>query len=386
MNFISTFTSQGRHFLLLVLFLLCATPLRAEGGGVKVIVIDPGHGGPKYPGATYGGHCEKDINLGVALKLGALIEKQLPDVKVIYTRTTDKQFSADLNADLSARADIANKAEGDLFISIHANAARSTAARGFETLIMGESEKETRLNEGVLYANNKEEFLDMSDERTAAIVRAYIQNLQFTYGRFSEAMARIVQNNYTEAGYHSRGVKRQPLKVLYATDMPSVLTEIGFMSNPTELKRMTSESGQQEIARALFEAVKDYVEYVARIGGEEPSAPVSARPEQPALQPEKESEKPTEKPAQPAQSVSTAAPERGFTIQVMASPSPVSLQHSGFKSYRGKVKEYSAEGRYAYKYCYGAYATREEASAALREVKATFKDAFVVHFEGSRIR
>ena len=141
--------------------LLCAAaPLGAapapEGGGVKVIVIDAGHGGPKYPGASYKGIHEKNINLQVALKLGKLIEQELPRVKVVYTRTTDKQFSADLNADLQARADIANKAGGDLFISIHANAARSAAARGVETLIMGESEKETRINEAVLYANNRE--------------------------------------------------------------------------------------------------------------------------------------------------------------------------------------------------------------------------------------
>ncbi len=127
---------------------------------------------------------------------------------------------------------------------------------------MGESEKETRINEAVLYANNKEEFLDMSDQRTAAIVRAYIQNLQFTYGEYSEAMARIVQKSYEKAGYHCRGIKRQPLKVLYATDMPSILTEIGFMSNPSELKYITSERGQQEIARALLAAVKEYAAYV----------------------------------------------------------------------------------------------------------------------------
>ena len=146
--------------------------------GVKVIVIDAGHGGPKFPGATYRGVHEKDLNLKVALKLGALIEKRMPDVKVVYTRKTDMQFSADLNKDLQARADIANKAEGDLFLSIHTNAARSTAARGVETLIMGESPLEKRLNDEVLFANNKEEFIDMSDQKTAAIVRAYIENLR----------------------------------------------------------------------------------------------------------------------------------------------------------------------------------------------------------------
>ena len=232
--------------------------------GVRVVVIDAGHGGPKYPGANYRGILEKNLNLKVALKLGELIESRMPEVKVVYTRKSDMQFSVDLNEDLLARAEIANKAGGDIFISIHANAARSTSARGVETLVMGESPLEQRVNESVLFANNKEEFLDMSNEKTAAVVRAYIQNLQFTYGEYSEMMARLIQKNYAKSGRVARGVKRQPLKVLYATDMPSVLTEIGFMSNPEELKYMTSEKGQAEIAENLYAAVKEYSEFVRK--------------------------------------------------------------------------------------------------------------------------
>ena len=254
-------------FLIFSLFAICATnDLRAENiaQGVKVVVIDAGHGGAKYPGATYRGVTEKSLNLKVALKLGELIESRMPDVKVVYTRKSDMQFSADLNKDLQARAEIANKAGGDIFISIHANAARSTSARGVETLIMGESPLEQRVNESVLFANNKEEFIDMSNEKTAAVVRAYIQNLQFTYGEYSEMMARLIQKNYAKSGRVARGIKRQPLKVLYATDMPSVLTEIGFMSNPDELKYMTSEKGQTEIAENLYNAVKEYADFVRR--------------------------------------------------------------------------------------------------------------------------
>ena len=174
--------------LLLLFATIAANVVAAENiaQGVKVVVIDAGHGGPKYPGASYRGVTEKSLNLAVALKLGKLIEERMPGVKVVYTRTTDMQFSSDLNKDLQARAEIANKAGGDIFISIHANAARSTSARGVETLIMGESPLEQRVNESVLFANNKDEFIDMSNEKTAAVVRAYIQNLQFTYGEYSE--------------------------------------------------------------------------------------------------------------------------------------------------------------------------------------------------------
>lgn len=95
--------------------------------------------GRNFPERTIAGIYEKDLNLKVALKLGALIERELPEVKVVYTRKTDKLFSESLTKDLQARADIANKAEGDLFFSIHTNAAPTAAARGVETLIMGES-------------------------------------------------------------------------------------------------------------------------------------------------------------------------------------------------------------------------------------------------------
>ena len=140
--------------------------------GVEVVVIDAGHGG-KFPGAHYGGVYEKDLTLKVALKLGKLVEEGMPGVKVVYPRTADRTLGADLAADLQARADIANKAGGDLFISIHANAApRATGVRGVETLIMGESSKEQRYNENALFENNREDLIDMSDERTAAIVRA----------------------------------------------------------------------------------------------------------------------------------------------------------------------------------------------------------------------
>ena len=256
---------RTRLFLLFAFAAVTVLTNAASAGniahGVEVVVIDPGHGG-NDPGAHYGGTSEKDLTLKVALKLGKMIEEGMPGVKVVYTRKTDKALGPDKAKDLQARADIANKAGGDLFISIHVNAAKSTAARGVETLIMGESPKEQRYNENALFENNREDLVDMSDERTAAIVRAYIQNLQFTYGEYSMAIARCIQNNYLKAGRHSRGIKPQLLRVLYATDMPGVLTEIGFMSNQQELAYMKSDRGQNEIARSLYQAIRNYSAYV----------------------------------------------------------------------------------------------------------------------------
>lgn len=432
--------------------------------GVQVVVIDAGHGG-KFPGAHYGGVYEKDLTLKVALKLGKLIEQGMPGVKVVYTRTTDKTLGKDLAADLQARADIANKAGGDLFLSIHANAApKATGVRGVETLIMGESSKEQRYNENALFENNREDLIDMSDERTAAIVRAYIQNLQFTYGEYSMAFARCVQNSYLKAGRHSRGVKPQLLRVLYATDMPGALTEIGFMSNAQELAYMKSEKGQNEIARSLYQAVRNYSAYVlgSRMAEEEqakttvpertvtpektvaeksavskpadekqaaapaiekparentpatepakpattapaetPEKPVSAKtpvtpekpaaktPETPAPAPAKtpeapEKPTPAKTPEKPAAEPVKMAPLR-YTVQVMASATAVPIDSPQFRAYRGKVKQFRAEGRFSYKYGVGEFETRQAAQQRLAEVRKVFPGAFVVAVRGTQI-
>ena len=403
---------RTRLFLLFAFAAVTVLTNAASAGniahGVEVVVIDPGHGG-NDPGAHYGGTSEKDLTLKVALKLGKMIEEGMPGVKVVYTRKTDKALGPDKAKDLQARADIANKAGGDLFISIHVNAAKSTAARGVETLIMGESPKEQRYNENALFENNREDLIDMSDERTAAIVRAYIQNLQFTYGEYSMAIARCIQNNYLKAGRHSRGIKPQLLRVLYATDMPGVLTEIGFMSNQQELAYMKSDKGQNEIARSLYQAIRNYSVYVlgTRMAEEEQAAAAKPAAEQPAEKSAgKAAEKSVEKPAaksaektaaaQPAEGkAATAAPVRTperpavqplrYTIQVMASASSVPLASAQFRAYRGKVKEYAAEGRFPYKYGVGEYGTREAAQRKLAEVRKVFPGAFVVACRGTQI-
>ena len=342
--------------------------------GVRVVVIDAGHGGPKFPGAHYRGVYEKDLNLQIALKLGALIEKEIPQLKVVYTRKTDKQFSESLTQDLQARADIANKAGGDLFISIHTNAAASASARGVETLIMGESPLEKNANERALYYNNQEELLDMSNEKTAAIVRAYIQNLQFTYGEYSEAMARLVQKHYVKSGRHNRGVKRQPLKVLYATDMPGILTEIGFLSNSEEYA---------QIARALCDAVKDYVAFVRGallVDDDAIYEQADADVAEPA------SAAASDKADKGSVKTGKAEQEKTFyAVQLIASAKRVPPKDRQFKSYRGKVTEFVTGGRFRYKYCVGRFDTRKQAEAKLAEVRREFRDAFVVSCRGDRI-
>ena len=244
---------------------------------------------------------------------------------------------------------------------------------------MGETPKEQRYNENALYESNREDLIDMSDERTAAIVRAYIQNLQFTYGEYSMAMARCIQSRYGKAGRHLRGIKPQLLRVLYATDMPGVLTEIGFMSNPQEMAYMKSEKGQAEIARSLYNAVRDYDAYLR--GTQLPELDEADAEEEPAPE--------TVQAAGERKSGSEAAQradtEVRYAVQVLASPRQVALSSSQFGKYRNKVKQYDAEGSFRYKYCVGEYRTQEEARKALREVRRSFPDAFVVRCSGGRI-
>lgn len=375
-----------KNILTLIIFglTLCFAGLSgAAAQGLRTVVIDAGHGSSRFPGARYGNVCEKDINLKVALRLGALIEKNMPSVKVVYTRKVDKNFSSELRADLQARADIANRAGGDLFISIHSNASRNTAVRGVETLIMGESSLETRVNEETLFAYNKDEVMDMSDEKTAALVRAYIQNLQFTYGEYSEAMARFIQKQYVKLGRHNRGVRKQPLRVLYATDMPSVLTEIGFMSNPTELKYITSERGQSEIANAIYTAIKEYDALLRRTSLSDTASPSQASASQ---QPDNVA-KPTAGASKPGVSKPTETKPVAvrYAVQILASDRKLDTSSSRFKSYRGKVAVARGQGALPYKYCVGSHADRKSAQASVATIAKAFPGAFVVAVSDGKI-
>lgn len=384
--------------ILLVAFSLSWGQVSAEeetSHGVKVVVLDPGHGGWD-PGAVRGSLREKDITLRVVLRLGALIEKHMPGVEVKYTRKTDKALGPDKRTDLRARTKMANDVKGDLLISVHVNAARSSAAYGVETLVMGETPLEQNNNRKVLMESNREDLFDMSDEKTAAMVRAYIQNLQFSYGEYSLTMAHCIQNSYKKSNRHVRKIKKQPLMVLYATNMPGVLTEIGFLSNPKEAAYMRSEKGVNEIAQSLLRAIQEYSSKVAAMrldveedeDGNREECDETEKGNQPISKPEVQKErKPSvnsEQKHTQKQSVEKTAPIR-YTVQVVASKSRLSLSSSRFKSYRNKVKQYTGRGSFRYKYCVGEFRTLSEAKNKCREVRKQFSDAFVVRCRGSQI-
>ncbi|MGI9174972.1 MAG: N-acetylmuramoyl-L-alanine amidase family protein [Rhodothermales bacterium] len=223
---------------------------------LDTIVIDAGHGGASDLGAVgVEGLQEKDVTLAVAPKLGARLEENL-DVRVVYTRQDDRFVS------LPQRGRIANGADGKLFISIHANAAPSPAARGTETYFLGTHKSEAA--ERVMARENAVARLSSdADHYSGFDEQALIwQTLaSSTYLRASEHLASEIEAQFAEgAGRASRGVKQAGFYVLWGASMPAVLVELGFVTNPSEARFLASEASQDRLAIALFRAVRDFKE------------------------------------------------------------------------------------------------------------------------------
>ncbi len=257
-------------------------------GYIKTIVIDAGHGG-KDPGCNGVSAKEKDVSLAVALKLGKLIEENMKDVKVIYTRTTD------VFVELEDRAQIANKAKADLFISIHCNAAGKVVKYrdpktkkmrvkmrknkkgkfvpvettnplpfGSETYVMGLKNEEgkmkvaTRENSVIFLEDDYEkkyEGFDPDSEESYIIMSNYTS----AYVIQSANLGLKIQEEYkSKAGRVDKGVHRQSIWVLWRTAMPSILTEIGYLTNPLEEEFLSSEKGQDYMSKAIYRGLRRY--------------------------------------------------------------------------------------------------------------------------------
>lgn len=226
-----------------------------NGNGVNVIVIDPGHGG-KDPGSINRslGIYEKDIVLPVALKVGEYINTYMPDVKVVYTREDDRFI------DLGERGPIATRANGDLFISIHANSvANNTTAHGAEVYILGLARTESALasmkrENSAANLGDSGGPIDLTENQLLIYELANAGNMAI-----SERLASMIEDQFSSrAQRRSRGVKQAGFQVLWDLPMPSVLIELGFVSNPNEARYMTSDYGQTILASAIFRAIRDF--------------------------------------------------------------------------------------------------------------------------------
>ncbi|WP_254155486.1 N-acetylmuramoyl-L-alanine amidase family protein [Chryseosolibacter indicus] len=255
----------GLTILLLAITLLnsSSTLIKPEFK-VDVVVIDAGHGGHD-PGTKGKATKEKDVALKIALLLGEYIEKNLPDVKVIYTRKTDKYLALD------ERANIANKAKADLFICIHANSLPGSKAYGTETFVMGmhkdnsNFEVAKRENSVILMDENHAERYEGFDP---ASPESYIlfSLTQSAYQESSLLFAQKVEQQFkSRVGRLSRGVKQAGFVVLWRTTMPSVLIETGFLSNESEEQFLAGDEGQKLIASGIYRAFKEYKSEVESI-------------------------------------------------------------------------------------------------------------------------
>lgn len=228
------------------------------GKGRFVLVIDAGHGG-KDNGATGKISKEKDINLNVALAFGRLVEDNCPDVKVIYTRKTDVFVT------LQGRADIANRNKANLFISVHTNSMPPgiTAPRGTETYTVGmHSGKENlavakRENSVITQeANYRTVYKNFDPNKSESyIIFEFMQDRNM---KQSVDLARSIQTAYADRGRKNKGVHQAGFLVLRATAMPSVLTEVGFISNPEEERFLNSKEGVRQLARSLYDGFRSY--------------------------------------------------------------------------------------------------------------------------------
>ena len=345
----------------------------------RVVVLDAGHGGMR-PGKVVGKTKEADINLSMCKAIKVQLAEKMPSLEVILTRETDKALHDDRNIDNKRRAELANDKGADLLLSIHANAADNKSVNGTEVWILSLDEDTLRQNR-----KNSGSFVDegemMHVENISKSSLGYIIALsnQMTNDPFNNTFARIADGKFKTKGRHSRGVKFNDWTVLYWLNGPGALVELGFMTNDEELKYMLSESGEKALADALSDAIVEFIERLDKM--QEYTADGDSTEEQKPSEEVKSEEPKSEESKTEAERL-----ESGYTIQLLSSKHSLSLNDSQFKAYRGRVVELMGTGSYCYKYCFGSYASKAEAREELERAKEIFKDAYIVHYEGTKIK
>ena len=376
--------------LLIALFSLLFVN-QAEGKDF-VVVIDAGHGG-KDPGAKGKSINEKTINLFVAQKLGSLISQNHKDVKVVYTRKTD------VFVDLDERANIANRNKADLFISIHTNAVkRGSAVAGTETYTLGLARTDENLevamreNSAILLEDNylqKYEGFDPNSSESY-IIFEFMQNKHMEQ---SISLASEVQKSFVSANRKNRGVRQAGFLVLRKTSMPSILVELGYISNPIEERFMKGAEGQRRLATAIYNAFTKYKrEYDRKKGGVSGNvftAPLIEIKEEnnqvdPVEAPNNEVKTVTKKVGKKTTSSKELKGVVIYKIQILTSDKKLSANSKLFKGYKN-VDCFVEKG--IYKYTYGEMIDFNAIRKLRRQVARDFKDAFIVAFkDGEKVK
>ncbi|WP_290832684.1 N-acetylmuramoyl-L-alanine amidase [Flavobacterium sp.] len=341
-----------------------------------VVTLDAGHGAHDF-GATYHGHVEKNIALKVALKVGQILEKN-PNIKVIYTRKTD------VFIDLVERANIANRADANIFVSIHCNANKNTVPDGTETYVMGLTKNASNLEAAkkensviTLEKDYQQKYEGFNPNAPESLMGMTLMQEEFLEN--SIALAGKIQDNFKDyMGLKSRGVKQAPFMVLHKAYMPRVLIEMGFISNREEGARLDSEQGQDDVALGIAEAI---VSYKREFFGEEPNEPKIEKPVRRIV----------EKPVEVIQTETVVenkempkADENGiiFKVQLSASSKNLELVPSNFKGLQN-VTSLFENG--LYKYMYGSTSSHETAKSLLQEAKSKgFSSAYLIAFKDGK--
>lgn len=323
------------------------------------VVLDAGHGG-KDPGNRGNGYYEKEIALNIVLKVGKELEKN-KDIKVIYTRKTD------VFLELHERAAIANKADADLFVSVHCNAHNSNA-HGTETFILGLNKNAQNLeiakkeNQVIYLEDNYEETYGGFDPNAPESLIGLII-MQEEYLEQSISIASLVQDNFTkQLKRNNRSVKQGPFWVLHNTYMPSVLIETGFLTNKNEGAYLNSKKGQEEMANAISKAIVDYYNSIKYLYTEN---------------------KPSNE-----QSSTNSVPKVDiyenvlFKVQIAASSKKIDVKPYNFKGLTMITREKEAG---LFKYYYGSTSDFNLIKALQNEAhKKGYESAFIVAFKNGK--
>lgn len=375
--------------LIFLLSLFLSLPLAVHA---FTVVLDAGHGG-QDAGAVGAFSKEKNINLRYTLAVGDLIQKNHPDVKVIYTRNKD------VFVDLSERARIANRAKADLFISIHTNASKNKSANGMETFTLGVSRSKENMevamleNSVILLEDDYQKKYEGFDPNSTD---SYImfEFMKDQYMDRSITCADFIQQNMIKASQRNdRGVRQAGFLVLRATSMPSVLIELGFISNKEEEKYLNDSNNQNKICKAIYQAFANYKHDIDKKNGKVEAttpAPAAPAPEAPKSEPQSEPQAPVAPapaevtPAAPATTTTANNDQVEYYWQVLVSKNNYALNHSVFKGVNiGNV----IHENNVYKYLVGPENSNDAINQYKDYIKKHFPDAFVVTYQnGKRIK
>jgi len=374
----------NRFYILILLFVFFISPLVADTQPKEfVVVIDPGHGG-KDPGAVGRFSKEKDIVLSVSKMLGDMITSNMKDVKVIYTRKTDVFIP------LEQRASIANGNSANLFISIHVNAAKNKAAFGAETFTLGLAKSQANLD--VAMAENSVILLEDDYETKYSgfdpnSIESYImfEFMMDSYLDNSLNFATLVQQQFVDrAKRHDRGVRQAGFWVLHRSACPSVLVELGFISNNAEEQYLNSAVGQRQLVESIYTAFVNYksnhddkLGYVKHDNANESGNTAVKQPkveEKTEIQSHNNSEPSIEK---TESEIATATSKPIYKLQIIASKTQLSHAHETFKGVQGL--EWYQEGGF-YKYTIGNDTDYNKINQLRLSLKSKFPDAFIIAF------